>query len=355
MPLYALIDGQPRRVLDDGPRRASCADCGQEMIARTGAVRIWHWAHLVRNPHCEAARETEWHLAWKVLGIDGTQEIAVGRRRADVLAPGGYAVEFQASALTAEEVHAREDDWAGQGGMAWVFKADTAFRDHWLPRIKVKRSLAAYKDDLLRPENWATLNITWSYAPERVRAARAPTFLDIGEDELLFIGAWRDERPLTGYGWRVPKDWVVDDVLRGSKIPAPLAEDPVDVERRILAYLQRQRENQQAERWRQATERGREAVKRQKEILARTQADPQHAAGLRGRDATSPAPGFVISSSLREWRLEREAQRAGQTREAQAIQASVIPADPEVRSRRLADLRARRDSRLRARTETDHD
>ena len=34
--------------------------------AGTGSVRIWHWAHLVHNPRCKAARETEWHLAWKV-------------------------------------------------------------------------------------------------------------------------------------------------------------------------------------------------------------------------------------------------------------------------------------------------
>jgi len=37
------------------------------MRARTGPVRIWHWAHLVHNPRCKAARATEWHLAWKVL------------------------------------------------------------------------------------------------------------------------------------------------------------------------------------------------------------------------------------------------------------------------------------------------
>ena len=68
MPLHALDDsGQPVRVLEGGPRRASCAECGAPMHARTGSVRIWHWAHLVHNPRCKAARATEWHLAWKVL------------------------------------------------------------------------------------------------------------------------------------------------------------------------------------------------------------------------------------------------------------------------------------------------
>jgi hypothetical protein len=72
MPLSALDDsGQPVRVLEGGPRRASCADCGAPMRARTGPVRIWHWAHLVHNPRCKAARATEWHLAWKVLAWPG--------------------------------------------------------------------------------------------------------------------------------------------------------------------------------------------------------------------------------------------------------------------------------------------
>ena len=44
MPLDALDDsGQPVRVLEGGPRRASCAECGAPMRARTGSVRIWHW------------------------------------------------------------------------------------------------------------------------------------------------------------------------------------------------------------------------------------------------------------------------------------------------------------------------
>jgi hypothetical protein len=261
MPLYALINGQPWRVLDSGPRRASCVDCGTPMRARTGSVRIWHWAHLAASPHCEAARETEWHLAWKILAIDGTQEVKVGRRRADVLAPGGFAVEFQASALDRDEVRAREDDWASQGGMAWVFKADKEFQ---AGRIRLQESLAGFDDHLVKPENRATLDITWAHAPERVRAARAPSFLDIGGGELLFIGDWpdRDDYPLEGYGWRVPKDWVVENLLRSSKIPAPFAGNPVAVRYKILQHLDREAE-QQREAERKAERRRRESEEKQ--------------------------------------------------------------------------------------------
>jgi hypothetical protein len=209
--------------MEGGPRQASCAECGAPMRTRAGTVRIWHWAHIERNPHCEAALESEWHLAWKVLGIDGTQEVKVGNRRADILAPGGFAVEFQASALTGEEVWDREWDWAGQGRMVWVFRADREFAAE---RINMTRSFAAYEKYLAEPEKRHTLDIAWSHAPERVRVARTRSFLDIGGGQLLLIGGWRPgSSPLTGYGWRVPRDAVVRNVLHGIVIPEPIARD----------------------------------------------------------------------------------------------------------------------------------
>ena len=134
-----------------------------------------------------------------------------------MLAPGGFAVEFQASALTREEVRAREDDWSAQGGMAWVFKADQA-------HIGVTEQYLPQWLHLLKPENQMTVRVTWPRAPERVRAAHAPSFLDVGDDELLFIGGWRlDSSPLSGWGWKVATNWVVENLLYADQIPGPLA------------------------------------------------------------------------------------------------------------------------------------
>jgi hypothetical protein len=232
VPLYALLGGNRVRARRDGPRRAWCPGCGAEMRAKTGFVVTWHWAHLAQNPACAIASESEWHLAWKALGLDGSQEVVVGRRRADVLAPGGFAVEFQASALDRREVQAREDEWAIQGGMAWVFKADRA-------RIEVREFFPDAWKCLLAENNLATLKITWLRAPERVRAARAPSFLDLGGGELLFVGGWhRRSSPLTGYGWRVSRDWVVQNLLRSEVMPFPLADHPAEVKRRVEAWQQ---------------------------------------------------------------------------------------------------------------------
>jgi hypothetical protein len=292
MPLYALTGNTRVRALRDGPRRASCAECGAGMLARTGEVRIWHWAHRVAAPDCAAAGESAWHLAWKALGIDGTQEVRVGNRRADVLAPGGFAVEFQDWAIDPGELRAREDDWAGQGGMVWVFRADRQYAEG---RIEVKPSLARFGDDLVKPENRATVDIRWSFAPARVRAARAPAFVDIGGGELLFVGAWRlGSSPLTGYGWRVTKESVIRTVLRGDVIPGPLAEDPAVVVRRIEAYVEAQREQRQRELAERLREASRQAVERAERQAAerRREAEERQREASRQWEASGGMAGF---------------------------------------------------------------
>jgi hypothetical protein len=297
------------------------------MRGRAGSVRIWHWAHVVRNPHCEAARESEWHLGWKVLGADGSQEVQVGSRRADVLAPGGFAVEFQASALAAGEVRSREDDWGAQGGLVWVFKADKEFA---AGRIVLSGSFRGCDESLLRPENRATLDVTWSRAPGRVRAAHAPSFLDLGDGDLLFVGGWWSRSSLlTGYGWRVSRAWVAERVLRGSLVPGPLAEDPAKVRHELAQWiwqvddedrLERLRHSEAQEADRTGEGRPRFTARPQEELKATTQTLPRPESKS---DLSPPTRGFVITPILRAWRLAREAERAGESEDS----ASADPPD----------------------------
>jgi hypothetical protein len=241
MPLYANVGDHRELVREDGPNRGICAHCGGTMIARRGALRTWHWAHETATPDCEAGKESEWHLAWKALALDDTQEIQVGNRRADVLAPGGYAVEFQKSSMTAEEVHGREDDWSTQGGVVWIF---CAIDEAAGKRLTHGRPLDRFWEDL------RVHQATWTHAPERVRSARAPSFLDLGNDRLLFVGGWRLNRngPLTGYAWPVSKDLVVQLVLRGHKIPKVRGEDPEIVRARHAREREAERRRVAAER-----------------------------------------------------------------------------------------------------------
>jgi hypothetical protein len=209
MPLFALLDGQRARAIKDGPRRAACLDCEAVMLAKTGEVVSWHWAHLTENPHCAAALESEWHLGWKLEATHSGVEVAVGKRRADVLAPYGYAIEFQRSALTREEVQAREDDWGRK--VIWIFYAKEAYeRPGGLQFWNADASFGKV--------DWAKIH--WPHAPERVRAARCWTLLDVGQPNLMFVGEWvPDKSPLQGYGWPVTREWVEKEIINGIELP----------------------------------------------------------------------------------------------------------------------------------------
>jgi competence CoiA-like predicted nuclease len=104
------------------------------------------------------------------LGLEGSGcgRLAGGQgwnRRADVLAPGGFAVEFQASLVDAEEVRAREADWGTQGGMVWVFRADREFAAGW---IVLSGSFSSYRANLIN----AILTHQTRTATEAVPVAR---------------------------------------------------------------------------------------------------------------------------------------------------------------------------------------
>lgn len=93
------------------------------MLTRCGTKNIWHWAHKGRL-HCDPwwENETEWHRSWKsrfprdwqeVPARDDTGELHI----ADVKTPYGLVVEFQHSAIKAEEVLKRT---AFYGQVIWI-------------------------------------------------------------------------------------------------------------------------------------------------------------------------------------------------------------------------------------------
>lgn len=206
--------------------------------------------------------------------------------------------------------------------MVWVFKADKEFA---AGRIVLSGSFRGCDESLLRPENRATADVTWSHAPERVRAARAPSFLDLGDGDLLFVGGWWSRSsPLTGYGWRVSRAWMAERVLRGSLVPGPLAGDPAKVKHELAQWIrqvddedrrERPRHSETREADRTGEGRPRLTARPQEKLKATTQTRPRP----ESKSVSPPARGSVITPSLRAWRIAREAQRAGESED---------PADP---------------------------
>lgn len=128
---FAAFDGQ--RIEAAPGLSGLCPLCGAIVIAKCGALRVWHWAHKGRL-HCDPwyEREGPWHIAWKALFPIEWQEIAGqaanGEKHiADVRTPQGRVIEFQHSHIAMEERLARE---AFYGQMIWVVDGLARKRDH---------------------------------------------------------------------------------------------------------------------------------------------------------------------------------------------------------------------------------
>ena len=100
-----------------------CQCCESDLIAKCGTQKIWHWAHKGKR-NCDHwwENETQWHRDWKDyfpkewqevvhLSEDGEKHIA------DVKTPNGLVIEFQHSAISAEEKLSRETFYKN---MIWV-------------------------------------------------------------------------------------------------------------------------------------------------------------------------------------------------------------------------------------------
>lgn len=67
MNVYAWNKIEP----SDRPR-SYCPECMEELVARRGAARIWHWAHKPGTCNLRgcSGEETEWHLRWKAAHLN---------------------------------------------------------------------------------------------------------------------------------------------------------------------------------------------------------------------------------------------------------------------------------------------
>jgi len=214
MPLLATVDDGLRRPGIPHPRRGTCPECRADMIAKTGSEVIWHWAHAADPGDCPYRGESEWHLAWKARGLDGTQEVWRHdfSRRADVFTPARFAVEFQRSQMDYGEVVRRERDWEHR--LVWIFDGIRGVATGRLERTEdalvcwhtPKMLLAA-----IRPLQWAG----WG--------CRA--FIDLGDDRLWYASHREPlydqlDRDQLIHGFEVSADVVVRNVLHADSATA---------------------------------------------------------------------------------------------------------------------------------------
>jgi competence protein CoiA len=133
-----------------------CQCCGSELVAKCGTQKIWHWAHKGKR-NCDHwwENETQWHRDWKDNFPKEWQEVVHqpenGEKHiADVKTPNGLVVEFQHSAISAEEKLSLETLYKN---MIWVVDGRRLERDfkrfnenfrtsdwrHWGPFVRKNR------------------------------------------------------------------------------------------------------------------------------------------------------------------------------------------------------------------------
>ena len=103
-----------------------CPCCGEAVLAKCGAIKTWHWAH-VAGGECDPWAEPvgPWHLAWQATVNPEHVEVPRPPHRADILTPAGTVVELQHSPIALDTVAERETFY---GDMCWVFDATHRFR-----------------------------------------------------------------------------------------------------------------------------------------------------------------------------------------------------------------------------------
>ena len=127
---YALVAGQREEAR---PKlEGVCSNCREPVIAKCGARRVWHWAHLGERT-CDVwwEPETHWHRGWKAHFPNTWQEVIHhapdGEKHvADVKIPHGLFIEFQHSFLEPQERLSRE---AFYRNMVWVVDGTRRKRD----------------------------------------------------------------------------------------------------------------------------------------------------------------------------------------------------------------------------------
>lgn len=161
---YALNNG--KKIEATKNIKGICPNCGSELIAKCGNIKINHWAHK-RIKTCDPwwETETEWHRFWKNNYPNEWQEVSLkdettGEKHiADIRTDKNLFIEFQHSHIDPNERTKREMFYKN---MIWVVDGTRLKRDY--PRFSKARKgflktekkgifLVDYPDEVF-PINW---------------------------------------------------------------------------------------------------------------------------------------------------------------------------------------------------------
>jgi hypothetical protein len=239
---YALFSGEKTEAFPGA--RGTCPGCGGETIAKCGALKIWHWAHV--GDDCDPWHEPEsaWHLGWKNEAPSAQCEVVIGQHRADIVGKDGTVVELQHSAIPPADIAARERFY---GRMIWLFDA-APFAENVSLRIRGSYTTFRWRwprkthGEITRPLFW-DFGAFASAELEKEKQSLSSTIADIESIRTNgYYVAWCDDghggrkqakfKDVAGLESVVLRD-CYERALRGRDLWAQVAENPIFQIRKI--------------------------------------------------------------------------------------------------------------------------
>ena len=204
--LYANVNGV--KSLPMKGLRGVCPACGETVITKCGGIVTHHWSHLAGS-ECDpwAEKIGPWHLGWQNLVEAFSVEVVVAPHRADIVGNDDVVVELQHSAISVEDIAAREEFY---GNMVWLFDATE--------RFDFLNSGRRTFFSLLRTKHLALCT--------------KPVYLDFG-GMIVEVESFTDAMAkLDGYGLTRTPAWFVDRFLSSKLRPGAATPSPTAVQAR---------------------------------------------------------------------------------------------------------------------------
>lgn len=214
--MLLAVDSNGDRLSASPDARALCPSCGNNVVAKCGSIKIWHWSHET-SADCDSwgEHETPWHAGWKSKFPVESREVVIGNHRADVF-HRGLVVELQHSSISPEEIMDREKFYQR---MIWIVDASV-----FLERL----GLSTYGEDYE--------TISWKWPRPSWRWPKCPVFFDIGTGFLFRLLRLSEG----GHGWgrMVSHDSLVAwlrDGLQPNNPPPPVSITISQLKNRYIA------------------------------------------------------------------------------------------------------------------------
>ena len=151
--------------------KAKCPICNEEVIAKCGSIKIWHWAHKNKED-CDSwyEPESQWHLDWKNEFPKEQQEFSIGRHRADIRTKDRWIIELQNSSISSEEIIERENYYKR---MIWLLNGYKICNGL---RLRNKKGLITFR---------------WKHPPKNLWSVRKKIYIDL--NFIPLDGMFKDE------------------------------------------------------------------------------------------------------------------------------------------------------------------